>query len=214
MKPKVRSSWKYHYKCLPDERKSFRLLKLLPGKGEDPIRCELSIEDVDNAPPYEAISYTWGEPADKISVLCHGKHTIVAIHLRDALRRLRHENASRTLWADAICINQGDKKERGHQVQIMGPIFERAQRVLVWLGLGTDFDSGAAFELVRSLYPIFDALRYPSPNVEPPDLEAHVACVAQSQWEAFGELLCCPWFTRVWILQEIGLASEALVFCG
>jgi hypothetical protein len=38
------------------------------------------------------------------------------------------------LWIDAICINQEDITERGHQVQLMGRVCSKATRVLVWLG--------------------------------------------------------------------------------
>ncbi|TFB00421.1 hypothetical protein CCMA1212_007750 [Trichoderma ghanense] len=39
---------------------------------------------------------------------------------------------------DAICIDQKNLKERGHQVQQMGDIYKQAERVLFWLGAGTD----------------------------------------------------------------------------
>jgi len=38
------------------------------------------------------------------------------------------------LWADAICIDQQNIEERGTQVQLMGMIYWKADRVLVWLG--------------------------------------------------------------------------------
>ena len=34
------------------------------------------------------------------------------------------------------------------------------------------------------------------------------------KWEAVSTFLSSPWFRRVWAMQEIGLAAEALVFCG
>ena len=41
------------------------------------------------------------------------------------------------LWADAICINQGDVLEKNHQVQYMKSIYSNAKRVVIWLGLKT-----------------------------------------------------------------------------
>jgi hypothetical protein len=38
------------------------------------------------------------------------------------------------LWVDAICINQKDVNERGHQVGIMRDVYSKAARVLIWLG--------------------------------------------------------------------------------
>jgi hypothetical protein len=40
----------------------------------------------------------------------------------------------RPLWADAICINQSDQKEKAIQVSMMGKIYSNAQTVIVWLG--------------------------------------------------------------------------------
>jgi hypothetical protein len=58
----------------------------------------------------------------------------LTVNLHDALQALRYEDTIRTLWADAIAINQSDVKEKGHQVALMGPIYRDAQRVVVWLG--------------------------------------------------------------------------------
>jgi hypothetical protein len=38
------------------------------------------------------------------------------------------------LWADAICIDQGNVEERCFQVTLMGEIYSRAERVVLWLG--------------------------------------------------------------------------------
>jgi hypothetical protein len=38
------------------------------------------------------------------------------------------------LWIDAICIDQDNFLERGHQVKQMGEIYSAAKTVLVWLG--------------------------------------------------------------------------------
>ena len=51
-----------------------------------------------------------------------------------ALRRLRHLEKSRTLWIDALCINQEDTKEKEVQVAMMGQIYSRASCGLLWLG--------------------------------------------------------------------------------
>ncbi|KAK6428583.1 hypothetical protein LTR95_015273 [Oleoguttula sp. CCFEE 5521] len=52
----------------------------------------------------------------------------------DALRRFRLQDKPRTLWVDAICINQKDNVEKTRQVQIMGHIYRYADRVIVYSG--------------------------------------------------------------------------------
>ena len=70
--------------------------------------------DIPNAPPYEALSYTWGvavSPKHSIKVLQDGELCQLSItpNLRDALFRIRKDipsAGSRKLWVDAICMNQ------------------------------------------------------------------------------------------------------------
>ena len=40
------------------------------------------------------------------------------------------------LWADAVCINQKDNIEKGHQVAMMNEIYKRTGQVLIWLDAG------------------------------------------------------------------------------
>jgi hypothetical protein len=74
-------------------------------------------------------------------VLCNGIKIIVTANLGAALQRVQHSHRTRTLWADAICIDQTNIHERGHHVGFMGKIYERAKMVLVILG--QDPDGGA-----------------------------------------------------------------------
>ena len=38
------------------------------------------------------------------------------------------------IWIDSICISQHDDDEKTAQVKMMGDIYQRATRVVVWLG--------------------------------------------------------------------------------
>jgi len=37
-------------------------------------------------------------------------------------------------WADGICIDQSNLKERGHQVALMGQLYRKATLVCSWMG--------------------------------------------------------------------------------
>jgi hypothetical protein len=63
---------------------------------------------------------------------------------------MRFKDSVRLLWADALCINQEDLLERAHQVNIMKNIFQRASRVLIWLG--PEKESNLAMFLLKSLH--------------------------------------------------------------
>jgi hypothetical protein len=86
-------------------------------------------ETARHRPQYEALSYVWG-PIEMKSISLNGQSCDVRENLFDALVTLRHENQQRTLWVDAICINQDDMKERNHQVSRMGSIYSQAEKVV------------------------------------------------------------------------------------
>lgn len=139
----------YQYNPLPSE-KFIRLLELYPGHANDNIDCTLHQIELENAPEYEAISYAWGDPANRIEVLCDGKVITVTQNLKDALLRFKLKDRSRILWADAICINQNDEVEKGLQVKVMHKIYAKATRVCAWLGC-TTAEMQPAFELIHKI---------------------------------------------------------------
>jgi hypothetical protein len=68
----------------------------------------------------------------------------------DALRQLRKESDDIVLWADQLCINQDDCAEKASQIQKMGSIYERAGRVISWLGVSAN-DSDLVFTTLRQI---------------------------------------------------------------
>ncbi|KAI0199444.1 heterokaryon incompatibility protein-domain-containing protein [Astrocystis sublimbata] len=51
------------------------------------------------------------------------------------------------LWADMLCINQGDTPERSAQVSIVRSIFAKANSVVVWLGIDPDPNTSSLFDI-------------------------------------------------------------------
>ncbi|KIM99285.1 hypothetical protein OIDMADRAFT_92791, partial [Oidiodendron maius Zn] len=76
----------------------------------------------------------WGNDKDTRPIVINGCYHDVTINLYKALNRLKFESSPRLIWADAICINQSDIKEKQHQIEIMADIYERAKTVIMWLG--------------------------------------------------------------------------------
>lgn len=70
--------------------RSIRLLSLKPGFPSDVIECVLvTIENVEDAPPYEAISYVWGTELAEEPIVCNGVAMTVTRNLFDTLKYLR-----------------------------------------------------------------------------------------------------------------------------
>jgi Heterokaryon incompatibility protein (HET)/Clr5 domain len=179
--------------------KTFRLVALQPGTGEEePVlqKFESALET-----PYEALSYNWGDLTRRRTIMVNKKAEQITNNLYDAIKALRYPNRTRVLWIDAICINQRDVEDRNYQVSIMNKIYEGAMHVCIWLGAETP-QSVLAVEFVRTAMDVeqFDKLfDEVAPSV---------------QWEAFSELTKRPWFSRLWVLQEVVLAKSATVYWG
>lgn len=120
-----------------------------------PLECRLQHADLDAAPSYEALSYVWGNPNERHEFQCDDVTISSTSSLYTALLRLRLADDARTIWADAICINQEDLDERAHQVTLMGRIYSQAESVVVWLG-SDDVENNASTAAV-ALQSVFDA---------------------------------------------------------
>jgi len=217
----------YRYPALPfpEAGKYTRLLRLNPGDYSDDLHVELEQVLLDDASNYEALSYVWGSTADPVPILVGSsrRHTIsVTQNLAIALQHLRNPNRSRSLWVDAVCIDQDNLKERSYQVTLMGDIYRAACRVVVWLG-PEEHDSSHAFDIMHAIgssidvdwtnltYKTKEAVDNPSSSM----LEELQNYGFQDQGaHAVSRLLQRHWFERLWIRQEIGLATQATVRCG
>jgi hypothetical protein len=193
----------------------------------DPSSYELppEVESSEFSPNYEALSYTWGTKANSEIAYIESEDTEsstlqIQENLASALRHLRYENKPRTLFVDAICINQEDIPERNNQVTRMADIYTLAHRVVVWLGptsnnsklgISTLEYLGAQVESMK------DNWRCHSPNATHPTWY-HPSCrlpYDQEAWNAIYDLINRPWFGRLWIVQEIHLANHrATIQCG
>ncbi|KAK8085801.1 HET-domain-containing protein [Apiospora hydei] len=129
----------YTYKPIDLSKDAIPLLRLFPHYDNVcEIRCEIFeafVSDEERL-PYEALSYTWEDGVTKSSptVTLSGQKVSVTHNLLDALYHLRRSDRDRILWVDALCINQQDHREKGHQVGQMKDTYEKAEMVLVWLG--------------------------------------------------------------------------------
>jgi hypothetical protein len=123
-----------HYPPLDASGDSLRLLVLQPGSGWDEITCHLESKHFLANPVYDALSYTWGDQDTREWIRVNGAYVEVQGNLWSALHHIRDRAHPKTLWVDAICINQEDIKEKNRQIPLMAFIYRRARRVLVWLG--------------------------------------------------------------------------------
>ncbi|KAF2996747.1 hypothetical protein E8E14_001199 [Neopestalotiopsis sp. 37M] len=196
-----------------------RILTIHPGAMKEQIRCTLEpmeilgahdIDDNQHVEPrrYEALSYTWGDASKCHTIQLEGKDFGVSQNLYNALRNVRLPDRSRTLWIDALCINQLDNAERSEQVQYMFAIYGAATRVIVWLGCEYD-DSDF----------VMDAMGFIGNRKNRADImrcdHSH-DCLVQLARVINGieALTRRGWFFRTWIRQEVSAARQLIVRRG
>ena len=144
----------YKYDALPNNA-SIRMLTLLPGNLDDPLKGELEFVHIEAPGVYEPLSYVWGDSARTHKIQLHDAELGLTTSLYHALRRLRMPNQSRHVWVDQICIDQSNLDERSQQIRFMNSIYWNASRVLVWLGEDKQKVAKEAFDLVKKLAQIF-----------------------------------------------------------
>ncbi|KAK5652687.1 hypothetical protein OQA88_10281 [Cercophora sp. LCS_1] len=230
------------YTALPSNH--IRLLHLQPGTGKVAIETILQTAPLDSTREYEALSYVWGKNVSKKAIRCNGIVVDATKNLVEAMQHLRYPDGPRTLWIDALCINQSDNIEKSIQVMMMGDIYSRAMRTIIWLR-PADHISDIALAFVRTTFDDLlgspDKMRSEMSELQRelgagvdvsaierrlarPKAESQVSTAADrsllvdvdpdDQVASVTALLQREWWTRVWIIQELCLSKEAVLVCG
>ncbi len=214
----------FKYQRLSSTKQKIRLLKLMAGNRDTPdVECQLLEAQIENGrawrvneqigkpkllvvESYEALSWSWGNEPAEYQILLRKDETRTRMKATStlvwALKYLRWPDRDRTLWIDAICINQQDVDEKNHQVQMMSQIYNYAASVCVWLGLD-DAQSHKAIQFIQDeilQLQHFDKLCEDEANSQ--------------KWQSLLLLMQRPWFFRRWVVQEIALAQDAMIYCG
>jgi hypothetical protein len=210
------------YRPLNLERKEIRLLALEPGRGDEILRCEFQYAFLDTfpIPLYETISYVCGDQSLRATVTLQGSEARIPATSEVAIRRMRLPDRQRILWIDAVCINECDVKERGHQVGLMYAIYTHTLTNLVWLGP----DDGSTAVAIDSMEVILHEMVNETPDSEeldrlllratPKDKSSCGKLSIDIEASALLAFYSNPWFSRLWVVQEASLAPISTYHCG
>ena len=236
----------YNTAQLPSASTHIRLLHISPSGRYDPeahrqalLICRFSLSEIASPAPYKALSYVWGDTARPWPcwVSLSGMQLPVTLSLDTAMRYLRHQTETTTVWIDQLCINQADNDEKSDQILLMAEVYGKADEVLVWVGAEAE-DSDAvmdafhnvghgAMELdmfsyyTREKLPILTSmLRTPSPD--PADkiatkfraLQDEACQLYRPILRPMGSWFSRDYFTRIWVVQEFALGVETTFVCG
>ncbi|KEY70667.1 hypothetical protein S7711_02267 [Stachybotrys chartarum IBT 7711] len=221
-----------------------RVFELEAGEFSDPIVGRLVAQAIDGE-PYEAVSYVWGDWRKRRDITIDGETLSVTANLHGALTAFRHQplcgssdsshggegsaqRPVRRLWADAVCINQGDLPERSSQVELMARIFAGARHVLAWLGWEEGEEGRRRTQAaIRSIHSFMEDPEAGLRDArilfrDVADPAGRLALLSEDdqrrfeeqtrKWEAIKAFFEIEYFHRTWIVQELGLAREAIIY--
>ncbi|KAF2034206.1 HET-domain-containing protein, partial [Setomelanomma holmii] len=213
----------YQYTLLNQSKREIRLLILedLPN-SEAPasLRCRV-LTSKDRFPtPFYTLSYVWGDPKPVYNIKIDGEATMISQSLGYALLSIKNNTHYRVLWAGALCINQSDNVEKSWQVQQMTYIYARAKAVISWLGspsedshLGLD----ALQDLTHHLKHTHWKRNWSKDNIKMSSKLLEVALALScdpARWTAIVALTARPYWSRIWIFQEMASSRENFFLCG
>ncbi|KAH9807357.1 Heterokaryon incompatibility protein 6, OR allele [Teratosphaeria destructans] len=168
---------------------------------------------VASSPRYLALSYAWGEPRSRPKALVNGQHVEIPENLSRALETLETSDFAEKglkFWTDAICIDQANLEERNRMVARMQDIYKHSQDVVVWLGAAAN-DSDMAMDFINDLAAawrsdVTSAMQH---------LRNSLERVGDRLFPALASLIERPYWSRVWIIQELACGSaNTPILCG
>lgn len=195
----------FRYRAL--EEGQIRLLRFLssPGTENDGLSFELFYAKLSQRPQYAALSYSWGMNRKDAMVMTEvdAQEFQVTPNLAAALHRVAQDGIS-VIWVDAISIDQGNAIEKSKEVTRMFAIYRIAREVVVWLGQ----DMGTSHE-VDQLHKLVEHTQDSLGGSKSKQTEPNAAALAGLE-----RLLKQPYWSRVWIIQEIAAARRTRICWG
>ncbi|KAK3332355.1 heterokaryon incompatibility protein-domain-containing protein [Cercophora scortea] len=171
---------------------------------------EIRLVTLHPSPTFD-LPYVWGpesNPSAQKPITLNSHPFLIKPSLESALRHLRLPTTPRTLWIDALCINQSNIPERSAQVQLMRFIFTLCTTNLVWLG--PDKPRSPLQHGLRVLERLttdkgFICSRAHGDGYR---LELHEA------WNLTAVFKWAEVWQRVWIMQELACAPRVVIVGG
>jgi hypothetical protein len=149
----------------------------------------------------------WGEPTPMQTIQLNGYPFEIRQNLWNYMTKGIH-SAYEWMWIDHICIDQEHILERNSQVDLMADIYSRAQEVLVWLGEAREHSLPA----LRYLHQ--DQPRRGHAHLTPGESHHRRRPPRSNEVDGLVDLFSRPYWSRLWITQELVRAQNVVLCCG
>lgn len=205
--------------------KMIRLLLILPAVYDDePLETIMFHADPKEV-PYQALSCVSNDRKQTKLMHCNGRSLVVSETVYSALTNIRNLGDRKifsTVWADAICINQSDMKEREAHLRLCKDIFSTAAVTIAHLG-GTEKSRRKVFETVDMLH---EACRNDDfrERLEQDELDLSSLdqlCIGNKRLRIpldnrveLSKVFSNPWFERIWNWPEVSLSKKVYFLYG
>ncbi|KAK4954512.1 hypothetical protein LTR10_007943 [Elasticomyces elasticus] len=228
---------RFQYLALGNQ-KDIRLVFVNQISSSGRMHCTMIPVDRFNLPSAEpgftAISYRWGDERVKGELEMRNVYAEGEVHIAedycvkelpqstlDMLLEL-HETGrirGKWFWIDYLSLDQSNVSEKSAQVKRMGTVFELAVEVLVYTGPAVP-STQLAMTFWEALERTFEAFPRRGQDGElilysHEELLGHTFTTwASPEWKALQEHLTRPYFRRLWVIQEVVLAQNAIYLWG
>ena len=211
----------FTYVALPDPSKQFRLISFRSSSTDTLINCQLEVHSIADSPPYYAISYHYGDPSAVDTIMVNGQETQVNRNCWHALNQVKAQSRAGLFWIDSVCINQSDVTEKSLQVHRIAAIFSGAEEVWACFGPASG-DSDFLLHKLASFPAEDPTFTAKTTFIErSDDLQRRTINWMISLGDDFGRFATAlkafgsrPFFSRMWIYQEVFLASNMKMLFG
>jgi hypothetical protein len=193
----------------PLKEDQIRLMRI-NHSGGPLIECELGTFSLQERPHYTALSYCWTKAEASHEIRLNGQPFWVRPNLHAYLEIMSEEHHTCWIFIDALCINQENIQERGHQVKLMREIYRDAEEVIGWLNTRLDHRLNRLDQ--DQLEGLYDALQAMC------DSEEVLSAVfgegrgsTSTSLDTLFDILITSFFetecwSRIWIVEEVILA--------
>jgi len=169
-----------------------------------------------------ALSYPWGSGDHKRNIIMNGRCISVNENLESALRSSRLILGNKDfefnirLWVDALWIDQDNIAERGREVRRMREIYGDSLGIIVDVGMQSE-GSDLAMDLINKIAKnLSSRFNYRSELLKVAFAGETDADTGQFRLAlvALFSFFCRPYWSRMWIVQELAMGQDQLVCCG